>query len=145
MDYIKHYYQLPFLKEGMRVEADGMPGTINREKNGYIEVKFDSGNTALAHPTWEIVYFDEKGEIIKDFRRSKSVVEQAKTSSAQEEKTFIDAIINAQGNESSNMNTNDDFFGFGSEDCGSFGGGGASGSWDSGSSDSSSSDSSYSD
>jgi hypothetical protein len=92
MDYIKHHYDLPFLEKGMKVEADGKPGNINREKNGYLEIKFDSGMKALAHPTWEIVYFDGEGSIIKDFRRNKPVAE------------------------SRVMNTKDDSFGFGPSD-----------------------------
>ncbi len=148
MDYIKQYYDLPFLEKGMKVEADGKSGKINREKNGYLEIKFDSGLIALAHPTWEMVYYNEKGEIIKDFRKRKSTAnfqEFSRTSSSNEEfntgaSFFMASVVDA-GQEFS-QNVDDHFSGFGSEDGGSFGPGGASGSWDSGSSDYSSSDSS---
>ncbi|WP_336689401.1 MULTISPECIES: hypothetical protein [unclassified Chryseobacterium] len=77
MDYIKQHYQLPFLEKGMKVEADGKFGKITREKNGYIEILFESGKKGLAHPTWEMVYYDEAGNVIKDFRKLKTSVEEA--------------------------------------------------------------------
>lgn len=91
MEYIKQHYDLPFLTKGMKVEADGKSGKINREKGGYLEILFKDGNTGLAHPTWEIVYYNEKGEIIKDFRKAKHKIERLKT--VLEKKKF-DGLIN---------------------------------------------------
>ncbi|PWN67619.1 hypothetical protein [Chryseobacterium oncorhynchi] len=91
MEYIKQYYDLPFLSKGMKVEADGKSGKINKEKNGYLEILFDNGIKALAHPTWEIVYYNEKGEIIKDFRKPKHKIERQKRIL---EKNKFDELIN---------------------------------------------------
>lgn len=61
---------LPFLKRGMRVQDDGGKfGTItgaNRSMN--LNVRLDgekhSGNY---HPTWQMRYFDENGNVIAEF------------------------------------------------------------------------------
>lgn len=71
MHYIKQHYDLPFLVPGMRIEVDGKMGTIEKEKNAHLLVKFDSGSSAPVHPTWETAYFDQEMKILKDFRKSK--------------------------------------------------------------------------
>ena len=71
MDYIKQHYDLPFLLSGMRIEVDGKMGTIEKEKNAHLLVKFDSGSSAPVHPTWETAYFDQDLKILKDFRKPK--------------------------------------------------------------------------
>jgi hypothetical protein len=77
MDYIKNYYDLPFLKPGMKLEMDGKKCTALKEKNGHLQVKFENGSEGPIHPTWETVYFDDKGKILKDFREPKTNVPKA--------------------------------------------------------------------
>lgn len=147
MDYIKNYYNLPFLKSGMKLEMDGKKCTAVKEKNGHLQVKFENGSEGPIHPTWETVYLDESGNVIKDFRKKKKSEKVSSSDQGMQASNYFldeassdDYAIQAVKHDFDNAS--DRFSGFGSEDGGSFGGGGASGDWDSGSSDSSSSDSS---
>lgn len=147
MDYIKNYYNLPFLKPGTKLEMDGKKCTAVKEKNGHLQVKFENGSEGPIHPAWETVYFDENGSILKDFRKKKTITSAFAQHYAQEESingSSTDDYFSREAVQQDFDNSSDRFSGFGSEDGGSFGGGGASGDWDSGSSDSSSSDNSYS-
>lgn len=151
MDYIKSYYDLPFLKPGTKLEMDGKKCKAVKEKNGRLQVKFENGSEGPIHPTWETVYFDENGNILKDFRKKKTVQSSSghafSTTYAQSESmsgSDTDGNFARDAARYDFDNASERFSGFGSEDGGSFGGGGASGDWNSGSSDSSSSDNSYS-
>lgn len=64
---------IPFAKKGMRVEVAGKPGLIkNFNIRANLDVLFDGEKeVSNCHPTWEIVYFDKSGKIIKDFRGEK--------------------------------------------------------------------------
>lgn len=146
MHYIKSYYQLPFLKPGIKLEIDGKKCTAVKEKNGHLQVKFENGSEGPIHPTWETVYFDENGKILKDFRKKKTVQSTSghafSTTYAQSESMGVSDNDDNFAREAARhdfYNASERFSGFGSED-----GGGASSGWDPGSSDSSSSDNSYS-
>jgi len=69
-DYIKEYYDLPFIRKGIAViNFDGVHGTITGTNGSNIKVKFkDKRHNGFYNPTWEIAYLDEKGNILKDFR-----------------------------------------------------------------------------
>lgn len=141
MDYIKSYYDLPFLKPGMKLEIAGKKCTAVKEKNGSLRVKFENGSEGPIHPTWETVYFDDKGNIIKDFRKKKSIsssfADHYKETEPKE--SFPDNTpFEDQAVDDYLKNNIEHFSGFGHEDGGSFGGGGASGDWGSRESDSSS-------
>ena len=70
------YRGVPFVRAGMPVEVDGQRGVIvgvNSSANWDVLFDQDSrwGNQVVnCHPTWEIVYFDDDGTVIKDFRSS---------------------------------------------------------------------------
>lgn len=67
MDYIKEYYDLPFLKKGIQVIFKNKTGVVIGTHAGYLKVKFEAGENSILHPTWNIAYL-LNGEIVKDFR-----------------------------------------------------------------------------
>ncbi|MCG7655917.1 hypothetical protein [Wielerella bovis] len=68
MDYIKEYYDLPFLIKGIRIIlGNGQTGEVIGTHNAYLKIKFDDKTKGCVHPTSDIAYF--LGDvIIKDFR-----------------------------------------------------------------------------
>ncbi|MEC3273626.1 hypothetical protein P9Z89_24095, partial [Bacillus thuringiensis] len=55
---------------GMRVEVQGRTGTIvGNCKNDLFVVLDDNPHKFRFNPHWEIVYFNNDGEIIKDYRK----------------------------------------------------------------------------
>lgn len=67
MDWVRKYYNLPFLKRGMRVEANGKSGVVTSVKSAYVRVKLDEAKkTSLWHPTWNMKYFDENNKLLKE-------------------------------------------------------------------------------
>lgn len=68
-DYIRQYYQLPFLKKGMKVNLAGKDGVITgfSRSGTYLIVEFSNGVTGNVHPTWSMTYYDDAGNIIKQF------------------------------------------------------------------------------
>jgi hypothetical protein len=71
LDYVKQYYKMPFVQRGMVVEASGKRGKITAGDGGYIRVRYEGERTSIRrHPQWEMVYFDESGNIIKDYRKA---------------------------------------------------------------------------
>lgn len=67
---IKQNYGLEYIKRGMKVRVpDGRMGRITAAHGSHLYVRLDENNKRLIlHPTWEIVYYDEDGHIIEDFR-----------------------------------------------------------------------------
>lgn len=63
-EYVRRCYRVP-AKRGMRVVADGKPGTIVSFPGQYIGVRLD-GETRVGrwHPTWHIDYLDESGTVV---------------------------------------------------------------------------------
>lgn len=61
---------IEFAHMGMRVSVAGRMGTIvGSNYSGNLDVLFDGHcNTNNCHPWWETVYYDQPGNIIKDFR-----------------------------------------------------------------------------
>lgn len=57
-EYIKEYYGVPACI-GRRVNVNGEPGIITKDRGHYIGVNFDSdkpGVVVNAHPTWKVEY-----------------------------------------------------------------------------------------
>jgi hypothetical protein len=55
-EYVRETYSVP-AKVGMRVVADGMPGTIVGFAGHYLRVRLDgASNISTWHPTWNIRY-----------------------------------------------------------------------------------------
>jgi hypothetical protein len=63
---------VPFARIGMRVIVDRREGRIvGHNDSANLDVQF--GNAVLnCHPTWEITYFSDSGEVIADFRKEPS-------------------------------------------------------------------------
>jgi hypothetical protein len=64
MDYIRRTYNVP-AKRGGRVQFtaayDALKGTIVSSRGPWIRVRWDeTGRVQTLHPTWQIVYLDEK-------------------------------------------------------------------------------------
>ncbi len=66
MNYIKETYDLPFLKKGTEINFQGELGKVIGAVNGKLKVKFESGEKAVLHPTWNIIYL-ENNEVLRDF------------------------------------------------------------------------------
>jgi hypothetical protein len=68
---------VPFAKAGMRVIVSGEPGRIvGHNSSGNFDVLFDegskwAGNVINSHPNWEIVYLDDDGTVLADFRQKR--------------------------------------------------------------------------
>ena len=56
MAYIRRHYGVP-AKRGMRVSANGKPGTITGKRDAYLRIRLDGDKrSAPWHPTWRIQY-----------------------------------------------------------------------------------------
>ncbi|MET3290592.1 UNVERIFIED_CONTAM: hypothetical protein ABID98_003162 [Brevibacillus sp. OAP136] len=64
------YRNIPFAYQGMRIEVAGKMGTIVGSNNSCnLDVVFeDRWYAENCHPWWETRYFDEAGNVIKDYR-----------------------------------------------------------------------------
>ena len=61
-EYIRYYYNLPFLKRGQRVLYDAREGKVIGTHNAYLKVRVSDSKTPLIlHPTWNITYIDKDG------------------------------------------------------------------------------------
>lgn len=69
LDYVKENRGLPFVKKGMKVEVYGDAGVITGgNSSGNLNVKFEGQkHSSNCHPKSGIKYFDENGNIIKEF------------------------------------------------------------------------------
>ena len=67
---ISEYYDIPLLRFGTRVVVSGKPGKVSGISSSGLKAKLDIGKTICFHPTWETAYFDDNGDIFKDFRKS---------------------------------------------------------------------------
>ncbi len=66
------YRKIEFARMGMRVQIAGRMATIVGNHKSDLLVIYDGFSYASkADPRWQIVYFDEAGAIIKDFRKGK--------------------------------------------------------------------------
>lgn len=71
------FRDIDFARIGMMVEVDGDIGTITgMNKSANLDVIFTNqlkfgGTKHNCHPTYEVCYFDENGNILKDYRSSK--------------------------------------------------------------------------
>ncbi len=73
LDWVKKYYDLPFIKRGMRVQADGQMGTVTSGYGSYVRVRLDGEKRSdIYHPTWETVYYSKDGKILADFREERA-------------------------------------------------------------------------
>ncbi len=68
-NHTKNYRNIEFAEIGMRIEVDGMMGTIcgsNRSAN--LDVCFDGQYwTSNCHPWWMTKYFDKDGKVIAEY------------------------------------------------------------------------------
>ncbi len=70
-DRMKEHRNIPFAKRGMIVEVDGEKGWITGSNNGMnLDVLFEGNEyTTNCHPHWEIIYYDEDGNMIKNYKQ----------------------------------------------------------------------------
>lgn len=61
IEYIRNHYGVP-AKIGGRITFAGVAGTIVSARGAHLRVRMDSvpSRTAILHPTWRVVYQDEK-------------------------------------------------------------------------------------
>lgn len=71
LDYVKKQRGLPFVKIGMKVQStyNGKFGYITGgNMSGNLQIRFEGKNhSENYHPHWEIKYFDDKGNVIKEY------------------------------------------------------------------------------
>lgn len=66
------YRKVEFARMGMRVQIAGKMATIVGNHKSDLLVIYDGFSyESKADPRWEIIYFDEAGAIIKDYRKEK--------------------------------------------------------------------------
>lgn len=66
------YRKIEFARMGMRVQIAGKMATIVGNYKSDLLVIYDGfAFESKADPRWQIVYFDETGEIVRDFRKEK--------------------------------------------------------------------------
>ncbi|MDR1981516.1 MAG: hypothetical protein LBQ39_07860 [Tannerellaceae bacterium] len=67
-DHVRKSRGMEFLERNMRVEIDGKQGVVVGHSNSGLTAKLDNGREVCFHPTWKIVYFDNDGNIVADYR-----------------------------------------------------------------------------
>jgi hypothetical protein len=69
MEYIKKHYNLPFLKQGMSVIANGRKGKITGTYNAHLIIKsIEAKYSGTYHPTWQMTYLDKDGKVLAEFK-----------------------------------------------------------------------------
>lgn len=70
LEWVKKYYGLNFIKRGMRVRVySGKFGIITSSYKSNLRIKLDGEkHPGIYHPTWDIVYYSNNGEVLSDFR-----------------------------------------------------------------------------
>jgi hypothetical protein len=67
-EYMKEQRGLDFLTRNMTVEVDGEKGIVTGDCNGNLAVKFEGNkHSDNCHPHWRVKYFNENGELIKEY------------------------------------------------------------------------------
>lgn len=62
---------MPWIKRGMTCEIDGKRGVVIGGKGGYVRVRYDGAKyPVVCHPHWRAVYYDDNGQVIKDYREN---------------------------------------------------------------------------
>jgi hypothetical protein len=66
----------------MRVSVNGKMGTIASGDGQYIKVRLDGEKCSYpCHPTWEVIYYDTDGSVLKDTCQPKNVSVESDTPS----------------------------------------------------------------
>jgi hypothetical protein len=66
------YRCIQFAYLGMAVEVEGKRGMIvGHNDSANLDVLFENGNVLNCHPWWRIKYFDELGNLVKEFRKGR--------------------------------------------------------------------------
>lgn len=73
LNYIRQYYQMPWLKCGLPVNFDGKPGRVIGAKGAHVRVKLDekpeNGRQVITcHPTWHMAYYDKEGKVLASYQ-----------------------------------------------------------------------------
>jgi hypothetical protein len=70
--YIRQQYHMPFLRKYLAIQCEEKRGVIARADGSYILV-YMPGLDFLPryHPTWEMIYYDDEGNILADYRKKK--------------------------------------------------------------------------
>lgn len=73
MDNIRECRNMPFLKRGMKVLVAGRKGVVTSSNQSLnINVRFENRRKSInCHPQWETVYYDDKDNIVADYRENK--------------------------------------------------------------------------
>lgn len=67
-EYMKKQRGLDFLKRNMSVEVDGQKGIVTGECHGNLVVRFEGDkHSCNCHPKWRVKYFNDRGELIKEY------------------------------------------------------------------------------
>lgn len=71
LERVKQARGIPFAKLGMRLTVDGKSGVIvGANCSGNLDVIFDGTDYPMnCHPWWRVTYFDESGNILKEYRK----------------------------------------------------------------------------
>lgn len=70
--YIKDYYQMPFLERGLRVNMDGRWATVTSGDGSYVRARFDGRSfSSRIHPTWETTYYNSEGKVLANYKDGK--------------------------------------------------------------------------
>jgi hypothetical protein len=61
--------ELPFVFAGMRVKCGKNYGTlVNGNDSQNFDILFDNGENSNCHPTWDMVYYDRKGNVLAEYK-----------------------------------------------------------------------------
>jgi hypothetical protein len=70
-DYLKTspLRNMPWIKRGMQCDMDGKKGVVTAGDGEYVRVRLDGEKTSgRYHPHWQATYYDEHGNIVKDYK-----------------------------------------------------------------------------
>jgi hypothetical protein len=61
---------MPWIRRGLRCNMDGRWGVVTAGSGGGIRVRFDGEkHSKPCHPHWQMTYYDQNGNIIKDYKQ----------------------------------------------------------------------------
>jgi len=71
--YIRQQYHMPFLRKYLPMMCNGRQGIIAGAESAYILVYHQDSDYLLRyHPTWKMVYYDDEGKILADYREKET-------------------------------------------------------------------------
>lgn len=75
LSYLKEFRGMTWIRQNMRVDVDGITGSVAGGFGGNVAVKFpDRDWVENCHPFWHTIYYNDDGTVIRDYYKEQGWV-----------------------------------------------------------------------